>query len=172
MTILPSRGMIKVKYLEMGKLSWINQVGPILSQDPLIAEEGSRRGKQKRESEKRHRRKRADGKRERGFASMAGTEGGGMGHKPKNEVVPRSGNGLQFTVSKETGKSVVQSQETELYINLKKQETESSLEPPERNAPADSLILPHFCPTELSDNTYALLHITKLVVICDITKGN
>lgn len=80
---------------------------------------------------------------------MAGTEGGGMGHEPENEVVPRSGNGLQFTVSKETGNSVLQSQETEFYINLKKQETESSLEPPERNAPADSLILPHFCPTEL-----------------------
>lgn len=33
--------VIKGKYLEMGKLSWIIHMGPILSQEPLKREEGA-----------------------------------------------------------------------------------------------------------------------------------
>lgn len=120
----------------MGKLSWIIQ-GPILSHEPLNAEEGGRRVGQKSGSETRPEGRGHIGS-ERGFAFMAGFEGGRMGHKPGNVVTSRSGNGLQFPVSKKMGNSIPQPQETEFYNNLEGQETDSSIEPPERNVPAAS----------------------------------
>lgn len=105
---------------------------------------------------------------------MAGFESGRMAHKPKNVVASRNclWNWVASIVSKKMGNSVLQPQEAEFYNNLKKQETDFSIEPPERNASADSLILPHFWSTELWDNTFVLLQITKFVVICDLAKGN
>lgn len=77
---------------------------------------------------------------------MAGFESGRMAHKPKNVVASRNclWNWVASIVSKKMGNSVLQPQEAEFYNNLKKQETDFSIEPPERNASADSLILPHF----------------------------
>lgn len=64
-----------------------------------------------------------------------------VGCEPRNMIASTSENGLQFTTSKKVGNSVLQPQENEFYQSLGEQETDSALELPERNTPANTLTL-------------------------------